>query len=112
MILNYNDKNEVIGLGVDILEVSRIKNLIDKYQDKFLTRIFTSKEINYCNNKKRKFESFAVRFSAKEAFMKAIKNNYNIAYKEIEIIKRKNNKPKVTLYKKALKATKEKNVNE
>lgn len=109
---NNNKKNEVIGLGVDILEVKRIQDIIDKYGDKFLTRIFTPKEISYCNNKKRRVESFAARFSAKEAFIKAIASSYNIEYQEIEIINKENKKPKVKLYGKALKAAEEKNVSE
>ncbi|HKL12222.1 MAG TPA: holo-ACP synthase [Halanaerobiales bacterium] len=114
MTLNNHNKettkNEVIGLGVDILEVKRIKDLIDKQGDKFLTRIFTPKEINYCQSKKRALESFAVRFSAKEAFIKAIESDYNIAYKSIEIDKKENKKPKVNLSGKALLAAEEKNV--
>jgi holo-[acyl-carrier protein] synthase len=109
---NKQQINEVIGLGVDILEVKRVKELIDKRGRKFLNRIFTPKEIKYCQNKKRSVESFAVRFSAKEAFIKAIESNYNISYKEIEIAKKENKKPKVVLTGKAKKAAEEKNVSE
>jgi holo-[acyl-carrier protein] synthase len=67
-----NHHNEVIGIGIDILEVKRIKEIINKKDEIFLKRIFTESEINYCRSKKRLFESFAVRYSAKEAFIKAV----------------------------------------
>ncbi|HMA59019.1 MAG TPA: holo-ACP synthase [Halanaerobiales bacterium] len=105
-------KNEVIALGVDILEVDRIKEIIEKRGDKFLKRVFTPKEIKYCQSQKRSIESFAVRFSAKEAFIKAIESEINIPYQDIEVDKKANKKPKINLHGKALLAAEEKNVAE
>lgn len=105
-----NHHSEVIGVGIDILEVKRIKEIISKKGESFLKRIFTDSEINYCRSKKRSFESFAVRYSAKEAFIKAVESNFNIAYKEIEVQKKENKKPMVRLYGKAKIAAEEKNV--
>lgn len=113
MAFNDNDKSkkiEVIALGVDILEVERIEEVVKRRGDKFLKRIFTPKEIKYCQSQKRSVESFAVRLSAKEAFIKAVESNYNIPYQDIEIIKKANKKPKVNLKGKALMAAEEKNV--
>jgi len=114
--VNLNQKvdscQEVIGLGVDILEVKRIKQIFNKRKKAFLKRIYTQEEIKYCENKKRSIESFAVRFSAKEAFIKAIENEYNITYKEIEVVKKESKKPAIILSGQALKAAKEKNVTE
>ncbi len=107
-----NHHSEVIGIGIDILEVKRIKEIINKKGETFLKRIFTESEINYCRSKKRSFESFAVRYSAKEAFIKAVESGHNIAYKEIEVQKKENKKPTVQLYGKAKIAAKEKNVTE
>lgn len=59
------------GIGVDIIEISRIKELIEK-DDKFVTKIFNSIEIEYCENKVRKEQHYAARFTAKEAFFKAM----------------------------------------
>jgi len=114
--LNSQQKNktcqEVIGLGVDILEVKRIKKIFNKRKDAFIKRIYTQEEIKYCENKKRSIESFAVRFSAKEAFIKAIESDYNITYKEIEVAKKESKKPTIILSGKALQAAEEKNVTE
>jgi holo-[acyl-carrier protein] synthase len=114
--INLNQKvdscQEVIGLGVDILEVKRINQIFNKRKEAFLKRIYTQEEIKYCENKKRSIESFAVRFSAKEAFIKAIESDYNITYKEIEVVKKESKKPAIILSGQALKAAKEKNVTE
>jgi len=114
--LNSQQKNktcqQVIGLGVDILEVKRIKKIFNKRKDAFIKRIYTQEEIKYCENKKRSIESFAVRFSAKEAFIKAIESDYNITYKEIEVAKKESKKPTIILSGKALQAAEEKNVTE
>ena len=88
-------------LGIDIIEIERVKNNIITYGDKFLSRIYTENEIAYCKNKKKNmYESFAGRFAAKEAIYKCINNSENIlSFKDIEIIKEeKNNKPKVIIH--------------
>src|SRR6056297_702066 len=95
---------ELIGLGVDILEVERIKQIFNKRKEAFLKRIYTQREIKYCESKKRSIESFAVRFSAKEAFIKAIESENNITYKEIEVVKKDSKKPAIILSGQALKA--------
>lgn len=59
--------------GIDIIEVDRIKEAIERQGDKFLERIYTPKEIEYCNNTgKMQYQHYAVRFAAKEAIYKAI----------------------------------------
>ncbi len=88
-------------LGIDIIEIERVKKNIIKYGDKFLSRIYTENEIAYCKNKKKNmYESFAGKFAAKEAIYKCINNSENIlSFKDIEIIKEeKNNKPKVIIH--------------
>ena len=59
----------VIGIGIDLIEVRRVKALLNKPN---LGRIFTAQEIKYCRSKKNPAESFAARFAAKEAFLKAV----------------------------------------
>ena len=61
----------ISGLGIDIIEVERIQKLIEK-NPRFLPRIFTTEEIAYCQKKKNKYQHFAARFAAKEAFFKAL----------------------------------------
>ena len=59
-------------IGTDIVEIERIKNSIDKYGLKFIEKIFTSREIKYCQNKENCYPHFAGRFAAKESVKKAI----------------------------------------
>ncbi len=78
----------IIGVGVDIASPERIRKSYEKFGDRFLNRIYTPGEIEYCSSKANKFQSFAARFAAKEAVMKALK--YGISsgaiFKEVEII--------------------------
>lgn len=63
----------IIGIGADIVEIERVKTAIEKYGDRFLNRIFTQTEIDYCESyKMKKYVHYAARFSAKESFSKAI----------------------------------------
>jgi holo-[acyl-carrier protein] synthase len=70
-------------VGIDIVEVSRIGRLKDRYGAKFLEKVFTGEEIRYAAGKKRDDESLAGRFAAKEAFMKAW--GERLPWKHIEI---------------------------
>lgn len=92
----------IIKTGIDIIEVKRIKESIELYGEKFLERIYTKNEIEYCEKKNvKKYESYAARFAAKEATLKAISeminNKFDISWTEIEIINSENGKPRVEL---------------
>ena len=89
-----------ITCGTDIIEISRIREAIEKDGDRFLNEIYTEDEIEYCNSKKTaKFEHYAARFAAKEAIFKAIsyslKNKYELTWKDIAIKNDGSGKPKV-----------------
>ena len=90
-----------IFIGTDIVSIPRLKKTINSSQgDKFINRIFTENEINYCNNKVDSFIHFAGRFAAKEAITKALLSSEkidSINMKSIEIISGKNHKPEVNL---------------
>jgi holo-[acyl-carrier protein] synthase len=62
----------IVGTGTDITEVPRIAASIARYGQRFLDRVYTAKEIAYCQSKRNSAERFAARFAAKEAAMKAI----------------------------------------
>jgi holo-[acyl-carrier protein] synthase len=62
----------LIGTGVDLIEIERIAQSIQRYGDRFLRRIYTDHEIAYCSRKRASAESFAARFAAKEAGAKAL----------------------------------------
>lgn len=70
-----------IANGTDIIEIDRIEKNIRIHKDKFLKRIFTENEIEYCEAKKsQKYQSYAARFAAKEAAYKALSNYINFKY--------------------------------
>lgn len=62
----------VVGVGVDLTDVERIRSMLEKYPDTFLARTFTDAEIAYCAPRANKAEAFAARFAAKEAVVKAL----------------------------------------
>ena len=79
-----------VTCGTDIIEIDRIKESIDKLGIKFIKRIFTKKEIEYCESKnKQKYQHYAARFAAKEAAFKAlswkIENKYEILWTDFEV---------------------------
>ena len=76
-------------IGTDIVEIERIKNSIDNYGSKFIEKIYTSREIKYCENKENCYPHFAGRFAAKESIKKAIFSSKiinQIDFKSIEIV--------------------------
>ena len=81
-----------IKVGVDIIEVERVKQSIEELGEDFAHRVFTDKEIKYCEGKKvNKYQHYAGRFAAKEAIYKAmskfiIENNLTISYLDVEIL--------------------------
>jgi holo-[acyl-carrier protein] synthase len=87
----------VIGIGTDIVEVTRISKSIEN--DAFKIKVFSKNEIAYCENKINKAENYAVRFAAKEAFLKAIGTGLrgDIALNEIEVLNDNLGKPFINL---------------
>ena len=93
-----------IRIGTDIIEISRIKKTIEDTDNKFIERIYTNKEIEYCESRKsQKYQHYAVRFAGKEAVFKAIssmlKNKFEIDWKDIEILNDSSGRPYVNILK-------------
>lgn len=88
------------GIGVDIVEISRIRETIERWQDYFLRKIFTEGEIRYCYSKKNSYQHFAARFAAKEAVAKALATGWSggFRWKDVEVINDESGKPSVVLY--------------
>jgi len=80
----------IIGTGLDATEIDRIGEAIRKYGDRFVTRIFTEGEISYCRRKRDSAPSFAARFAAKEAAMKALGTGQSqgVFWTGIEVVRR------------------------
>lgn len=94
-----------IKTGIDIIEIERIKQAIEETEGRFCERVYTIKEIEYCENKKeQKYQHYAARFAGKEAVFKAISqfvdNKFDIQWKDIEILNDENGRPCVNLRKK------------
>jgi holo-[acyl-carrier protein] synthase len=89
----------IIGTGVDIVEVARIKKSLEKYNQRFEEKIFTAEEILYCRAKAEPSIHFAARFAAKEAVMKCLGTGMDqeISFKDIEVTKLKTGKPLIIL---------------
>lgn len=89
----------IFGIGTDIIAVDRIARAIDK-NPRFVDKIFTPAEIEYCNGRANSAQSFAARFAAKEALMKAIGTGWDgkINWIDIEIIRDPLGKPGFELY--------------
>lgn len=87
--------------GVDMVEILRVKDSIDKLGDKFINKIFTPAEIEYCEKRKvGRYESYAARFAAKEAISKALGTGFTqgVGLKGIELISKESGKPEVVLH--------------
>jgi len=89
----------IVGIGTDIIEVKRIKKLIEK-SSRFQDRVFTQGEIEYCERKKNRACSYAARFAAKEAFFKALGTGWRkgVTFKDVEVINKPSGKPDLVLY--------------
>ena len=87
-----------VTCGTDIIEIERIKTSIENLGEKFLNRVFTKNEIEYCESKnKQKYQHYAARFAAKEAAFKAlswkIEDKYNIKWTDFEILNDEQGRP-------------------
>lgn len=91
-----------IKCGVDIIEISRVKESIESLGEKFINRVFTEKEIEYCESKKaQKYQHYAARFAAKEATFKALswklEDKYAICWKDIEVVDNEQGRPSLNI---------------
>jgi holo-[acyl-carrier protein] synthase len=79
----------IIGSGLDAIEIGRVSNALDRFGDRFVRRIFTDGEAAYCRRKKDAAASFAARFAAKEATMKALGTGYSrgVHWVGIEVVR-------------------------
>ena len=96
-----------IKTGIDIIEIERVKQSIEETDGKFCDRVYTEKEIEYCESKKiQKYQHYAARFAAKEAVLKAIsqllESKFDIEWKEIEILTDEDGRPYVNILKQGL----------
>ena len=94
----------IVGLGIDIAEVPRIRQALERHGERLLNRLFTPAEIEYCRQYRNPYERFAARFAAKEAAMKALGTGWRrgIHWRDIEVCNLPTGKPCLKLTGKAL----------
>lgn len=85
----------ILGVGIDIIDIKRIKSIIEKFGDRFFERILTEKEIAYCKSFSKPELHFAGRFASKEAYSKSIGTGISkdFGWKDIEILNDSRGKP-------------------
>lgn len=94
------------GIGTDIVEVSRLERATERHGHAFLDRLFTPAEIEYCEGKAHRFESYAARFAAKEALLKALGTGGRdgISWQHMEVVRDHRGRPDLVLRANALDA--------
>ncbi len=90
----------IVGSGVDLVEVARIQQSLERYGERFLNRVFTRAEQEYCLRKRAAAESFAARFAAKEATAKALGTGMSrgVNWLQIEVIREPGGKPGIAFH--------------
>jgi len=88
----------IYGIGVDIVKIERIRKVIERQSQKFLARVFTKHEIDFCYKRSDPYQSFAARFAAKEALLKSVGKGILNPLLDIEIRNIDTGKPYIHLY--------------
>jgi holo-[acyl-carrier protein] synthase len=90
----------IVGTGIDIAEVPRIRKSIERFGGRFLERIFTPGEIRYCESKANRIERYAARFAAKEAAMKALGTGWNhgVRWQDCEVARMPGQRPTIVFH--------------
>ena len=89
----------IVGIGIDISEPHRLEEAVGRYGRRFLERVFTPREIAYCESKRNKWERYAARFAAKEAAFKALGTGWRrgVRWQEAEVVNEPSGKPTLEL---------------
>lgn len=100
------------GIGTDIVEVARLERAFERHGRRFLERVFTAAEIEYCERQCHPFQSYAARFAAKEAFMKALgrASRDGITWRDMEVVRTGTDAPELRLTGRARVAALQRNV--
>jgi holo-[acyl-carrier protein] synthase len=90
----------IVGTGIDIAEVPRIRHSIERFGDRFLRRVYTAGEIRYCDSKANRVERYAARFAAKEAAMKALGTGWShgVRWRDCEVSRMPGGRPTIVFH--------------
>lgn len=96
----------IIGIGTDIVSISRIGRTLERFGERFIKRVFTEEEYYACKDKKEMDGNLAARFAAKEAVLKALGTGISggIGFADVEVTREKGERPKILLHGKAKEA--------
>jgi holo-[acyl-carrier protein] synthase len=102
----------IFGAGVDIVEIPRMKDAVEKWGDAFLSKIFTPREVKYATARAFPYQHLAARFAAKEAVVKAFgePKKFPIRWTDVEVMNNKEGKPVIEFHNDALALKKKKNI--
>lgn len=94
----------IVGSGIDIAEIGRIRKSVERYGERFLNRVYTAAEQAYCLRKRNAAESLAARFAAKEAGAKALGTgiSFGVNWLEIEVVREPSGRPTLRFHGRAL----------
>jgi len=106
---------KILGTGIDVIEVDRIERALtrDRTGERFRARVFTEREVRYCESRGvARYQSYAARFAAKEAAMKAMGTgwNRNVGWSEIEVVRERGKAPTIALQGKSAEFARRKNI--
>jgi len=90
----------IVGTGIDLVEIERIRRSVERFGERFLDRIYTAAEKAYCLRKRNSAESLAARFAAKEAAAKALGTgiNHGVTWLEIEVVREPGGRPTIAFH--------------
>jgi len=91
----------ILGIGLDLCEVGRIRRLLEKDRARFVRRVYREAEIAYCDARRKPEIHYAARFAAKEAFLKALGRGWRLGWTQVEVVRTPSGKPDLRLSGKA-----------
>src|SRR5256885_15746892 len=93
----------IVGTGIDIADVHRVAEAMERFGNRFLHRVFTEGEMRYCDSKANRVERYAARFAAKEAAMKALGTGWNhgVRWRDCEVVRMPGGRPTIIFHGKA-----------
>jgi holo-[acyl-carrier protein] synthase len=94
----------IVAIGIDLVEITRIEDVFARRGERFRARVFTEGEISYCERRASRFASYAARFAAKEAVMKALGTGWSegVGWTDVEVVSEPSGAPVLHLHKRAL----------
>jgi holo-[acyl-carrier protein] synthase len=87
----------ILGIGIDLCDVERIRRLLEKDRSRFVRRVFLEAEAAYCEGRRRPAIHYAARFAAKEAFMKAVGTGWRLGWWQVEVVRGPSGRPELAL---------------